>query len=92
MHSRQGPVQQQHVEHHLPRSTSLPLAKRITAWAGWIITSAITTIWPCEFFDGDGFAVAPLTATQSYWSTPFEVHTRVATGVVDLGAKLLLGQ
>jgi hypothetical protein len=31
-----------------------------------------------EFFDGDGFSVAPLTATQSYWSTPFEVHTRVA--------------
>ena len=31
-----------------------------------------------EFFDGDGFAVAPLTASQSYWSTPFEVHTRVA--------------
>jgi hypothetical protein len=33
-----------------------------------------------EFFDGDGFAQAPLTATQFYWSTPFEVHTRVARG------------
>jgi hypothetical protein len=33
-----------------------------------------------EFFDGDGFAQAPLAATQFYWSTPFEVHTRVARG------------
>jgi hypothetical protein len=31
-----------------------------------------------EFFDGDGFAAAPLSATQSFWSTPFEVHTEVA--------------
>jgi hypothetical protein len=31
-----------------------------------------------EFFDGDGFAVGSLAASQGYWSTPFEVHTRVA--------------
>jgi hypothetical protein len=31
-----------------------------------------------EFFDGDGFAVGSLSASQGYWSTPFEVHTRVA--------------
>jgi hypothetical protein len=31
-----------------------------------------------EFFDGDGFAAAPLSASQAYWSTPFEVHTEVA--------------
>jgi len=32
-----------------------------------------------EFFDGDGFAVGPVASVnQSYWSTPFEVHTRVA--------------
>jgi hypothetical protein len=31
-----------------------------------------------EFFDGDGFAATALTAAQPYWSTPFEVHTRVA--------------
>jgi hypothetical protein len=31
-----------------------------------------------EFFDGDGFAVGSLSSSQPYWSTPFEVHTRVA--------------
>jgi hypothetical protein len=31
-----------------------------------------------EFFDGDGIAVAPVgNVTQSYWSTPVEVHTEV---------------
>lgn len=32
-----------------------------------------------EFFDGDGIAVAPVSAvTQPYWSTPLEVRTSVA--------------
>ncbi len=31
-----------------------------------------------EIFDGDGFGLIPLTATQSYWSTPLEAHTLLA--------------
>jgi hypothetical protein len=32
-----------------------------------------------EFFDGDGIAIAPVSAvTQPYWSTPLEVRTSVA--------------
>jgi hypothetical protein len=35
-------------------------------------------VFSVELYDGDGFGVAPLNATQQYWSTPLETHSVVA--------------